>query len=271
MLFMMLLVLSVVLLGGAMVAAVSYMSSSEPRPLEKGGFVVWGRSGVLVRSTGAVRTASAGGGFLPASFCLEAQGKRLYIDPYGLGKVDKGDYVLITRDHPSHLSIRDIEAVYDEGTVVLCPVKAAEKLRGYHAKTASPGESVDWRPFHIEVVPVFSRGLSDPPGQGYKISVGEFILYHGGDTAYAEELESMKPATLVLMPVSGGSQGMSPEEAASLVNVMRPEAAMPMGYDLKKQAGAAFAKRVDPGIEVILYESKERIEGERGPGEQGSD
>ena len=58
-----------------------------------------------------------------SGFLIECLNKKIIvIDPYNVSdKVGKADYILITHSHYDHCSIKDIEKISKDGTVVVVP------------------------------------------------------------------------------------------------------------------------------------------------------
>lgn len=237
--------------------AVRRMTAFQPSAGRKGDFEVWKEGDLSVRATGPVYACFSKSDFLPSSFHMKAGEKSIHIDPFGLGDEEKTDFILITHAHPDHFSMEDIDKVYDEGTIIVCPRNVSKKLSGYHVIPVHPGETVSFGDLKIEATPAYSKGLPTHPktweNVGYLVTRGNFSLYHAGDTDYVKELQSISEVTLALVPIGGGNLTMSVKDAVEFVNAMKPKAVMPMHYDLSMELQKEFADRIHPEIEVILY------------------
>jgi len=230
----------------------------ETSNLKKESLKVWDDGEVLVYSSGPVYSKHFKGAFLPASFLVEYQGKLVYIDPFGLGEADVASFILITHCHPDHYSKNDIERIYDEGTIMVCSKNVSKKLQGFHVMPILPGETFNIGDMKIEAVEAYTKGLPTHPKRdrnvGYVLTMGNFTLYHAGDTDYVDEISKVKNVTLALVPIAGGKRTMKTGEAVDLINQMKPRAVMPMHYIMGRGEEKKFADGIDSGIEVILYE-----------------
>ena len=60
-------------------------------------------------------------------------------------------------------------------------------------------------------------------------------IYHAGDTDYIPEMTEIKNIKLALIPIGGDNLTMNEEEAAMIVNQIKPEIAVPMHYEIKNK------------------------------------
>ncbi len=230
----------------------------ETSNLKKRRFKVWDDGEIAVYSSGPVYSRHFNGAFLPASFSVEYKGKVIYIDPLGLGDAVAASFILITHCHPDHYSKNDIERIYDEGTIMVCPKNVSKRLAGFHVMPIQPGETVKIGDLEIEAVEAYTKGFPTHPKRdlnvGYLLKLGDFTLYHSGDTDYVDEIKGIKNVTLALVPIAGGNRTMSTGDAVDMVNQMKPKAVMPMHYILGKGEEKEFVEGIDSGIKVVLYE-----------------
>ena len=64
-----------------------------------------------------------------SGFLIEIHNKKIAIDPYNLStNSEKADYILITHSHYDHCSIKDIEKISKEGTIIIIPPDAQSKI-----------------------------------------------------------------------------------------------------------------------------------------------
>jgi L-ascorbate metabolism protein UlaG (beta-lactamase superfamily) len=108
-----------------------------------------------------------------------------------------------------------------------------------------------------EAVPAYNLNKNFHPKAngwlGYIVTIAEMRVYVAGDTDATEEAEAVV-CDAAMIPI-GGTYTMNTEEAAALINKMKPKYALPTHYgDIVGEAtdGIDFAVDVDPGIETVL-------------------
>ena len=210
----------------------------------------------VLKSWGAVFIKFGKSHLLPSSICLESEDIVIYVDPLMVDAERKADYIFITHDHADHLSIPDIEKLADEETVIICPKKAAKKLKGYSTRVVSPGDKVEFMGLSFEAVPAYSIGFPSHPKSsgnvGYVIAVDGKRIYHAGDTDLVPEIEILNDIDVALVPIDGANLTMKTQEAAQLVNEIKPRIAIPIHYVVDENKTEEFKKLVDRDIEVLI-------------------
>ncbi|MFH1078953.1 MAG: MBL fold metallo-hydrolase [Pseudomonadota bacterium] len=163
-----------------------------------------------------------------ASVRIEAQ-KIIYIDPWKIKNGPKADMILISHSHYDHLSPADIRKIIKEDTVIIAPGDAAAQLSG-DVRALKPGDKVTVGGVTVEAVPAYNIGKPYHPKAnnwiGFILTVEGKTIYYGGDTDLIPEMKTIK-ADILILPV-GGTYTMAAKEAAEAVNMLRPEAAIPV-------------------------------------------
>ena len=176
-------------------------------------------------------------------FLIGLGDKKLVIDPYNISEgAPKADFVLITHSHYDHCSIKDIEKVCREGTIVIVPPNAQSKITridGVDMQVIEAGDEIIYKGMKIEAVPAYNRSKEYHPKKegwlGYVIKFENLIIYHAGDT---DKIPEMKKLTgygkegnefVTLLPVSG-KYVMDAEEASEVAKMLSPTLAIPMHY-----------------------------------------
>jgi len=169
------------------------------------------------------------------------KGKTIYIDPYNIKPAAPADIVLITHDHFDHCSLEDVQKVLKSNTVIITTPAAKDKLRSVWDKARfliiPPGQSYDVDGVRVEAVQAYNTNKFRSPGVpyhpvgsgvGFVINIGGIRIYHAGDTDIVPGIENaLKDIDVAMIPVSG-TYVMTPEEAATLVKMIRPKLAIPM-------------------------------------------
>ena len=166
-----------------------------------------------------------------ASFRLDLV-KTIYIDPYQLAdNLPKADIIICTHSHFDHCSPEDIAKIQNESTTLAVTADSAEKVSG-NVQIIAPGESLDFGEIKIETVPAYNTDKSFHPKEngwmGVIVDDGNVRIYHTGDSDVIPEMKNVK-ADVWLVPVSG-TYVMTAEEAAKIINEVKPQAAVPMHY-----------------------------------------
>lgn len=171
-----------------------------------------------------------------ASFRLEHSTTSVYIDPYNVLDGKKADIILITHGHYDHCSIPDIMRLVKPDTeIVITPdstSKLSHKVTQGNTRLVKPGDAFSIKDVKVEAVPAYNLEKQFHPKDnqwvGYIVTVNGVRFYHAGDSDAIPEMSRIR-ADVVLLPI-GGTYTMNAEEAAGVVNVMKPKLAIPMHY-----------------------------------------
>ena len=164
--------------------------------------------------------------------------KIIYIDPFRINKeYNDADIIFITHSHYDHYSEKDIEKIKKENTFFVVPEDVEEKLLSFGVRkdkiiTAKPNEKGIVNDIGFEAVPAYNLNKPFHPKQnnwvGYIIEINNITYYIAGDTDITEENKKVK-CDVAFVPV-GGTYTMTYEEAAKLVNTIKPKIAIPIHY-----------------------------------------
>jgi L-ascorbate metabolism protein UlaG (beta-lactamase superfamily) len=169
--------------------------------------------------------------FGQAAFALEGEGAKVFIDPFGdvSGLASRGiafdfppidaegvDLLLITHEHADH---NGAEAIAGEPTV----------LRSTAGRLESPiGEVVGIASEHDEVA-----GTQRGPNTIFAFDLDGVRVVHMGDFGQRdlrpEQREHLEGTELLFIPVGGGPT-IGAEQAAAVVEMLRPRWVVPMHY-----------------------------------------
>ncbi|MCD6418699.1 MBL fold metallo-hydrolase [bacterium] len=166
-----------------------------------------------------------------ASFLIKENATNIYIDPYHIiGKLPKADMVLITHPHFDHCSTEDILKISSETTVLISP--AGCDVENIQLQRIAPGEEKALKDAIIRAVPAYNIGKNFHPKEnnwvGYVIDIGQYRLYHAGDTDVIPEMENLS-VDIALLPI-GGTYTMDVSEALEAVKKIEPKVAIPMHF-----------------------------------------
>jgi L-ascorbate metabolism protein UlaG (beta-lactamase superfamily) len=220
---------------------------------------------IEVSPTGITRISKSD--FFPSGFRIKENVKLIYIDPLAVDNTDLADYIFITHPHLDHFSIKDIKKISKPETVIICPKRVAKKLSDYNYKIreVKPGDSfyLDNK-LKVEVVAAYNLKSSllwlkahpkSKQNAGYVLNMDSVRIYHTGDTDYIPEMENIRDINLIMVPFGGDNLTMNVEDAARLINQIKPQIALPMHYDIKKSSNVGrFMNLIDESIEVRILE-----------------
>lgn len=190
---------------------------------------------------------------------ITSGGKKIHVDPFQCEDAPHdADFILITHDHFDHFSVEDIRRVGNKNTVLIVP----EAMRGKAEKigmfaTVKPGKPYNIYGLEFETVPAYNIGKPFHPKKagwvGYILKLEGKRIYIAGDTDAADEAKAVK-CDIALVPV-GGTYTMDAKQAAELVNVIKPQFAVPVHYGGvvgKAGDGLDFKKAVGKDTEVVI-------------------
>ncbi len=173
-----------------------------------------------------------------ASFAVVCDEHVIYIDPVGteadFSKLPKADVVLVTHGHGDHLDKAAVELLSTPATVVVSTAAVGEELSG--VKVLRNGESTDvgdW--VNVEAVAAYNtspgRDKFHPAGRdnGYIITLDGERIYVSGDSEPTPEMARVKDIDYLFLAVNQ-PYTMTPEQAASVVNEMRPRVFYPYHF-----------------------------------------
>ncbi len=157
--------------------------------------------------------------------------KVIYIDPWKIRDSEKADLILVSHSHSDHLSPVDIKKIQKADTVILTTADCADKLNG-DVRAMKPGNIATVHGITVEAMPSYNANKAFHPRSnnwiGFIITVESKRIYYPGDSDFTPEMKGIK-ADIMIMPV-GGTYTMTAEEAAQAVNLIKPEAAIPIHW-----------------------------------------
>lgn len=182
--------------------------------------------------------------FLGHSGFFIRNGKKIAIDPYNVSDSwqEKADLILITHSHYDHCSIRDIERLAEQGTVVICTADSQSKVmkvQGIELQVVEAGDKLDLDGIKVDVIPAYNVKKDYHPKSegwvGYVMSLDNTVFYHSGDSDFIPEMQKLTGygkhgnKFVALLPVSG-KYVMNSEQAADAASIISPDLAIPMHY-----------------------------------------
>ena len=192
------------------------------------------------------------------------KGLVMYFDPFKIEKnYSDADIVFITHDHYDHYSLEYIRKVIKKDTALVLPTNLLEKALydGFERDnivTVEPNKSYHVKGIKFSTVPSYNINKQFHPKEnnwvGYLIEMDDLTYYIAGDTDITEENKQVK-CDVAFVPV-GGVYTMTYEEAAKLINEIKPRVAVPIHYGSivgTKEDGLNFSKLIYPKVECKIF------------------
>ena len=172
-------------------------------------------------------------------FTVRIEGEKiLYSDPFHVKAAPQdGDIILITHEHHDHLSPEDIRKVAKREAWIVLPKSCREAaakagLSDRRLLFLSAGEEADVLGALIKAVPAYNVNKQFHTRErgwlGYVVTMNGLRYYIAGDTDDNKDVRQVQ-CDVAIVPV-GGTYTMTAEEAAELVNSIRPAVAVPAHY-----------------------------------------
>ena len=200
--------------------------------------------------------------FTHNSIRINGDSSTIYVDPFRIKEeTHDADYVLITHQHYDHFSPEDIRKVIKNTTIVVAPESmiddAMELQREVKAVVGvKPGVYREIDGLELETIPAYNTIKPFHPKRaewvGYILRLEGKRIYIAGDTGATREAKKVK-CDIAMVPV-GGTYTMDTKRAAELINIIRPEYAIPTHYGSvagKKTDGQTFAALVKSPVKVV--------------------
>ena len=173
-----------------------------------------------------------------SSIRIETNHKIIYCDPFKIRRDSHdADIILITHSHYDHFSEEDILKIRKENTKIVITSDLKEKTihLGFQEKDiieVNPNQEYEVLEIKIHTIPAYNINKQFHPKEnnwvGYLLIIEGQAIYIAGDTDITEENKKVK-CDIALVPI-GGTYTMTPEEAAQLINTIKPKKVIPTHY-----------------------------------------
>ena len=195
-----------------------------------------------------------------ASIKIEKEGKVIYFDPYRITEaLNDADYIFITHSHYDHYSESDIKKVMNENTKFIVTSDLENKVKMLGAKDITvvlPDNEYKVGDLTFEAVPSYNTNKTYHKREynwvGYNVLIDGSKYFVVGDSDVTEDIKKVK-CDVIFVPV-GGTYTMTDNEAAFLVNEMKPKYAVPIHYGVVGSIKNAenFINELDDSIKGII-------------------
>ena len=184
--------------------------------------------------------------------------KIIYFDPFLIKEeTHDADIIFITHDHYDHFSIEDIKKVEKDDTVYVIPDCMYNLLGGENVVTVNPNEKNIVEGYEVLSIPSYNVDKNFHPKEkgyvGYVVTIEGKRVYVAGDCDINDDNQKLS-CDIAIVPV-GGKYTMDYKQAAELINILKPEIAIPSHYGEivgSKDEGQKFKELVDKDIKVEI-------------------
>ena len=187
------------------------------------------------------------------------KGLIIYFDPY---KIDRdyhdADIIFITHDHYDHYSPLDIKKLIKDDTIIVAPQDIGEKLSTNNIIGVVPNKNYEVLNIKFKTIPAYNVNKNFHPKEnnwvGYLLEYNNIKYYIAGDTDITKENQDIV-CDVAFVPI-GGVYTMDYQEAAKLINKIKPRIAVPIHYGLivgNKDDGIKFSKLLNNNIECKIF------------------
>ena len=188
-----------------------------------------------------------------------SKGLIIYFDPY---KIDRdyhdADIIFITHDHYDHYSPLDIKKVIKDDTIIVAPQDIGEKLSTNNVIGVVPNKNYEVLNIKFKTIPAYNVNKNFHPKEnnwvGYLLEYNNIKYYIAGDTDITKENQDIV-CDVAFVPI-GGVYTMDYQEAAKLINKIKPRIVVPIHYGLivgNKDDGIKFSKLLNNNIECKIF------------------
>lgn len=183
----------------------------------------------------------------------------IYIDPFKIQEEYKdADIIFITHSHYDHFSDVDLNKIKKEDSKICITNDLEERTLnlGFSKENiiiVKPNMKYKIDDIEFETIPSYNISKQFHPKSnewvGYIIKIDNIKYYIAGDSDITEENKNVK-CDVAFIPV-GGTYTMNSKEAAELVNIIKPQVAIPIHYGCivgKKEDAEEFKTRLNKNI-----------------------
>lgn len=194
---------------------------------------------------------------------ITSEGIIIYFDPYSIeNKSNDADYIFLTHNHYDHFDPQSIDKIKKTSTKFIFPLTMERDFTEIYPNIKNnflvvPNTTYQIDDLKVKTVPSYNLNTKYHPQTknwvGYLLTIENETIYVAGDTDNIPELNNIN-CNIALVPI-GGTYTMTYQEAANLINKIKPRVVIPTHYGSvvgNLTDGEEFAKIIDKNIKCVL-------------------
>ncbi len=173
-----------------------------------------------------------------AGVMIEAEGLRIYIDPYDLPNNYSSlpaDAILVTHPHGDHYNATLTNLLQKDGTINVFPENMTDAISAHNGVGVNPGDIVQVGSITITAYYMYTaigELASHPPEANwtsYIVDINGFTIFHAGDSKNITEYEDLAgQIDVALLPLGPGCQSMTGEEVIDAIVKLQADYFIPI-------------------------------------------
>jgi L-ascorbate metabolism protein UlaG (beta-lactamase superfamily) len=173
-----------------------------------------------------------------AGVMIEAEGLRIYIDPFDLPNNHSSlpaDAILVTHPHGDHYNATLTNLLQKDGTINVFPENMTDAISAHNGVGVNPGDIVQVGSITITAYYMYTaigELASHPPEANwtsYIIDINGFTIFHAGDSKNITEYEDLAgQIDVALLPLGPGCQSMTGEEVIDAIVKLQADYFIPI-------------------------------------------
>lgn len=198
---------------------------------------------------------------------IDSKDRKIYFDPFKIEeKINDADFIFVTHEHYDHFDPASINNISNDKTRLIMPIGMKEfisqtSISKENLILVEPNNKYLIDDIEIETIPSYNINKGFHPKEkmwvGYIINLDNEKYYVAGDTDITEENKVIN-VDVALVPI-GGTYTMTKEEAAELINIIKPKVVIPTHYgDIVGEIndGEEFKKLINSEIKCEILIKK---------------
>lgn len=196
-----------------------------------------------------------------AGILIETKNLRIYIDPISITDefADKpADIIFLTHEHADHFETTSIDQILTNSTIIFCPKNCSDITSKYNVTEVEPGSEGEI--LGINYTATYAYTIGDIYHRkslgycGYLISIGDYVIFHGGDSTNIPEYADInKEIDVMFMDLGHNKYTIFEDDAVLAIEVLHPKILVPVHtFERDLSEFKKKCSRSNPTTDIIL-------------------